>query len=442
MTGDTYSIEPCSNHSRVVLKISTALVLVISLLLIGRHDASAAPVYRETFQYCLRQGNTSINSSLLTGWRAIRKGKGVGDGGNLKSSPPGSPNVLKAFRSAPVGATSGNVLWTFATTTGLTIFTDEFSFDIGSIKRVQYDQRFDGLTASTVERDGSRIAFLIAGFWYISDQRFDVAKRSVWETVDVDLTKLTFGTSPGSINVGPTTPQNSGLSLPSNAVVTAFGVYIPRVNDRVRIDNFTLRDLAPEDAYGPGEDGDLTPCQVVNPQGTPVNPQGTPITPTVKPETFCSDTQIKSLGKLKLPTRLAQDIIKTLGRSTTKGKRDAGLLLFIAQMRGSINVEQLTNMRVKDYDSVSGVLRIPSSIRSDQNAGVAASGTDVKLNRLTRSAMNRYLRSYKASAEAFLWPQVDRGLETPIATSLCTKQFARLLRLRAERIGLRIKFIL
>jgi hypothetical protein len=341
-----------------------------------------------------------------------------------------------------VGATSGNVLWTFATTTGLTIFTDEFSFDIGSIKRVQYDQRFDGLTASTVERDGSRIAFLIAGFWYISDQRFDVAKRSVWETVDVDLTKLTFGTSPGSINVGPTTPQNSGLSLPSNAVVTAFGVYIPRVNDRVRIDNFTLRDLAPEDAYGPGEDGDLTPCQVVNPQGTPVNPQGTPITPTVKPETFCSDTQIKSLGKLKLPTRLAQDIIKTLGRSTTKGKRDAGLLLFIAQMRGSINVEQLTNMRVKDYDSVSGVLRIPSSIRSDQNAGVAASGTDVKLNRLTRSAMNRYLRSYKASAEAFLWPQVDRGLETPIATSLCTKQFARLLRLRAERIGLRIKFIL
>ena len=416
-------------NSFAILSFSALTTLLVAA------NAFAGPVYRDTFQFCSRTGVSSLEANLLVGWKALRKGKSLGDGGTIKSSEIGSPNVLKAFRSFPVGQTSGNLLWT-KKTSGLAIFTDEFSFDIGSITRVKYDQRFDGLDLTDIERDGSKIAFLIGNIWYISDQTFGVKKRSVWETVSVELSSLTYGMIVGSSLVGPASPKITGVNLPASGTATAFGVYIPEVNDRVRIDNYTLEDNAADTAYGPGEEGNLTPCPAVNAQGTPI-PSATP---PVKKDAFCSETQLQSLGSLKINKKLKKDIVTNLPAKTLKGKRDQSLLSLISLANPRLDL--LTNVIVSDYDRVNGVLRLPSTVRPDGFIGAVSSTVDTPLDKFSRFYMERYLRRYAKDENLTkpLFPQVNRGTEKLISSALCSKQLRRLIRLRAERVGIRIKF--
>lgn len=421
------------------MKINSAILSALTALTVISNaiPAFAGPVYRDTFQFCARSGTSSLEANLLVGWKALRKGKNLGDGGTIKASEKGSPNVLKAFRSFPIGATSGNLLWT-KPTSGLTIFTDEFSFDIGSIKRVQFDQRFDGLNASNVERDGSKIAFLIGNIWFISDQTFNVAKRSVWETVDVDLSSLTWGMIVGSATTGPSAPKITGLGLPASGTVTAFGIFVPKVNDRVRIDNYTLKDASPEDAYGFGEEGDLTPCPSVNAQGTPVPSPTVP--PTIKKDSFCSEAQVKALGSLKISRKAKQDLVRTLPARTLKGERDRAFFSLISFARPRLDL--LTNVIVADYDRANGTLRLPSSVRPDGFFGTASSTIDIKLDKFSRSFMEKYLRRYLRDGNLLkpLFPRVNRGTEKLISTALCSKQIKRLIRLRLARAGVRPKF--
>ncbi len=222
------------------------LLLLATFALTLQQDAAAQeqvmiPFYRETFHHCGRSGSNSAQD--LTGWAAVRKGKLVSDGGDLKVSPAGSPNRFFPINANITGFRRGGVLWT-KPTTGLTVFTKEFPFDIGIITEVSYEQRLDGLDASSTAsnpRDGSRLAFFIEGTWYISDKIFKVSKRSQWETVKVNPAELTYGTIAGDLEHGPNTPQNSGMTLPQSALMTGFGFYFPRVNGRVRVDNVTLR---------------------------------------------------------------------------------------------------------------------------------------------------------------------------------------------------------
>ncbi len=392
--------------------------------------ASAAPLYRETFQFCPRVKNGSLDADTLVAWKAIRKGKTLGDGGLLKSSEPGSPNVqLKAFQSKPIGKTSGNTLWT-QPASGLTLYTTEFTFDISSIIGVSWDQRFDGLDPVRVERNGSKVAFLIGNTWYISDQVFNVAKRSVWEPRSAVLSSLTFGTSVVSPGIGPNTPANSGLSLPAKGTVSAFGLYIPRVNGRVRIDNFTLNDSNPDGFYGAGEDGDVAPCPDLNSTGNPA------------PNLFCSEAQLSSLGVLKSrsSSKLKKTIVTGLPGRTLKGMRDQALLSLI--IFANPRTDLLTNVIVGDYDVTTGTLNLPATVRPDGFVGAVATTIPIKLNSFARKYMDKYIKRYlrDGNKTKALFPRVDRGTEKLISTTLCSKQFKRLLRLRAEREGIRIKF--
>ncbi len=375
-----------------------------------------------------------MNADQLVGWKAIRKAKTFGDGGLLKSGQTESPNKLKAFRSTPIGNTPGNSLWS-KPTSGLTIFTDEFSFSASSITHVAYDQRYNGLDGPSTERDSSRIAFLIGNTWYISDKLFQVSKRSVWESVSITLASMTFGMSVVAPGAGPSTPINSGLPFPNVGTITAFGVYIPQVNDRVRIDNFTLLDGTPDGTYGPGEEGDLTPCPDLTVLGNPV-PTATPV-----PNKFCSDLQLKSLGTLRSKQKLSKDIVLNLPARTLKGRRDQALLSLVLFAK-DLPIEKLTNSILSDMDLKAGLLRLPATVRADGDFSAASSTIDIKLNKFSLSFMKKYLQRYAKDGNRNkpLFPRVDRGTERLITTGLCTKQFKRLLRLCAERVGIRIKF--
>ncbi len=404
--------------------------------------AFAAPIYRETFQFCERTPGGSLQASVLVGWNALRKGKPLGDGGLLKTNTPGSPNVLAPFQSLPIGLTPGAAFWV-RDTTGLTIFTSEFSFDTSTITSITYDQRFDGFDSGLQVRDGSRVALLIGDTWYISDQTFNVNKRSVWESVSFDLTTATFGTFTPLAGRGPNSPLNSGVSLPANAVVTAFGVYVPRVSDRVRVDNFTLNDNSPAGSTGSGAIPDLVPCpSVVNgtPSPTPTvqiaNPQATP----QAPQTFCSESQLQSLGTLRISAKVRKDVVLNLPARTLKGRRDRALLslLFTSQPR----IDGLVNTIVSDVDTGAGILKIPSPNRPDGTLDTSGKTIDVKLTPFAKKMMTAYLAMYAKDGNKTkaLFPRVNRSTENLIATTLCTPQFKRLVRLRALRFGIKIRF--
>ena len=130
----------------------------------------------------------------------------------------------------------------------------------------------------------------------------------------------------------------------------------------------------------------------------------------------------------------------SLPARTLKGERDRALLSLI--MLANPRVDLLTNVIVGDYDRAAGVLRLPSTVRPDGFIGTASSTVDIKLNRFARKYMNNYLRRYVRDGNTTknLFPQVNRGTEKLVTTALCSKQFKRLLRLRAERVGIRIRF--
>lgn len=423
--------------------------------------------------------------------------------GALKSSRPGNEVIPNTpLRAQPVGALTGNVLWT-KQTTGLTIFTQEFSFDIGSVSSIKFDQRLDGFSPSLVKRDGTRLALLVDGVWYISDATYRVAKRSVWETVSVDLKGTTFGTVPGNAQVGPGTPGNSGNALPANGTVTAFGVYVPRVSNRVRIDNFIISD-ATVGADPMADTVDLLPCSdsvsviatptpTAAPGSTATVPAGSTATPTTSTPTtstptsgatatpsatsttgpgvvvptagatatstpvvtaiaptgaqnptsralFCSDTQLKALGNLRVPRRFNRLVVTTLPGRTLKGLRDRFLMAIILEKNPRLDL--LVNAIVDDYDIQNGVLNLPATARADGDFTVSTNTVGLKLGKFTQSQGAKYLKRYlrDGNRKKYLFPRVNRGTEKLIDTALCSPQLRRLVRLRAERAGFRIRF--
>lgn len=486
------------NYSKHSLSLKTALALATTASLFSStalfpSTAYATPVYRETFQFCPRVSNDRLQASQLVGWTAMRKGKAPGDMGALKSSRPGNEVVANSpLRAQPVGALTGNVLWT-KQTTGLTIFTQEFSFDIGSVSSVQYDQRLDGFSSALVKRDGTRLALLIEGVWYISDVTYRVAKRSVWETITVDLRATTYGTVPGSAQVGPGTPANSGVALPANGTVSAFGVYVPRASNRVRIDNFIISDstagadpvadtvdllpcsdsvsviATPTPTAIPGSTGTVPAGSTATPAGsatsTPVatsttgpgvvvptataTATNTPIATAVGPSgvqtptsrsLFCSDTQLKALGNLKVPRKFNRLVVTTLPGRTLKGLRDRFLMAIILEKNPRLDL--LVNTIVDDYDIQNGILNLPASARADGDFTVSTNSIGLKLGKFTQTQGARYLKRYlrDKNRNKYLFPRVNRGTEKLIDTALCSPQLRRLVRLRAERAGFRIRF--
>lgn len=193
--------------------------------------------YREVFPRS--STNTSTYAGQISGWKAIKGGRLIGTSTVLKIHPPGSLTKLEPIASFPTGEEDGHAFWGQPTSTGMIMYSTEISFSVNQLLNVSYDQRIDGYN-SDYGMDNTKLALLIGRYWYISDQSVAMVMRGRWENVLLNIKELTFGTSLHHPCSAPGTPENSGLPLPVSGKIKSFGIFMDRVNGRVRIDNFAL----------------------------------------------------------------------------------------------------------------------------------------------------------------------------------------------------------
>lgn len=421
-------------------------------------SSSASPFYRETFQFCDTQQVQSYNATDIAGWKAFRATSSIGKVGSLKVSAPGSPNTPLSYNSLPYGPSSGGAFWS-KTVEALTIFTDEFSFDVQSLTLVQYEQRLSGVKNQIP--DGSQLAFLIGSKWYISRDPVRQINRGIWESISLEPKTLVYGISENKFGHGPRTPKAYNVSLPASGMITAFGLFFTQVNDKIRIDNFTVSDNALE-LRPPGAQGTAAQCGPVAPQPTgtpdPADPDPTPTpvpgvptpTPTPTPSgmtptpnvpvagtaaVFCNGADIRALGKLSaLPRTARNDILASFSGKTLKGARDKallGLLLF-----NKLRVDNLVNVIIRDYYSV-GTLQVLNA------SGVTQQTVPVKPK--VKSLVDAYiaLTGNARFGSLPLFQVIRKGDTQPTNTALCANQIAAVVKRKAAKAGYKaaVKFV-
>jgi len=378
----------------------------------------ASPFYRETFRLCSMLETSSKNAMDIAGWKAFKGDSPVGKIGFLKINTPGSPDHPVAFSSFPVGPEEGAAFWS-KNTQDLTIFSDEFSFDVGSLALVQYQQRLSGLDSTRKNHDGTQLALLIGNTWYISDQMVRQRDRGVWESVSLAPSQLTYGTSPNTNGRGPKKPGNFNVKLPSSGIVTAFGVFINKVHGRVRIDNFTLSDLVLENRT-PGEQGSANQCSSINLPGGNVNGQGS------EPEgKFCSGRSARALGKVSTSKSLRSKLLLSVGGKTLQAKRDRAVLALL--LSNNLRVDNLVNVTISDYFTVGSIQLLNAS-------GVAKQTTPVKPS--VKRLVDEYIDASgsKSFGKLPLFQSIDKKSDKSTGSALCTGDIATLVKRQARII--------
>ncbi len=393
-------------------------------------SAEAAPFYRETFNLCDDTDSSSKSATELANWKAFRAGSTLGKIGFLKINPPGSPNLLVAYNSTPVGPVDGSAFWS-KNISDLTIFTDEFSVDVANLTSVSYEQRLNGYDTETDLTDGSRFALLVGESWYISDQSISPQQRGAWEGANFILAGTTFGISPNKIGLGPDRPTNSGFSLPSRGTITAFGVFFPEVTGRLRIDNFTLSDAAAQVSVV-GQQGSLGQCTELtsNPIGNPGTAGSKPNSPA-ETGTFCAPSTKKPLGKVTATAANKRLLLRSITGTSLEAARDRALFALI--LYNGLKIESLVNVAVRDYYSV-GALQILNTSGIKQEPKAVQPKVKVLVDAYVASA----LLTKKGSLPLLQGVQPKTGILT--GSALCGVDIRKLLQRRADKARLSGQF--
>lgn len=226
--------------------------------------ANATVLYRETFPF--RSQTASQDAEFRAqGWEGGNagdtfnsnpSGTAANNGGEgAISSSPASQGPLTAgagVNNNPQGVapTDSFAFWSqrgvgadsFA-------YTTEYVFQSSALASVSWDAKDSATTAGL--SDAQRLAFLIGGDWYISDQSWTNPNTTPWTNNVATLAGLTFFQRAMAGNILPGGGVGAGgLSLP-NGQVDAFGLWWdgPKVANS-RFDNFTLigRTAVPEPA--------------------------------------------------------------------------------------------------------------------------------------------------------------------------------------------------
>lgn len=413
-------------------------------------QSDAEPFYRETFEVSSEGSESGRDADALSGWRAFRSNSLVGRIGLLKISKPGSPAVTTAIGSSSTGAADGAAFWS-RPVLGLTVFTDEVAVDVTSLNTIQYQQRLSGADIQSRISDGTRLALLIGTTWYISDQVVLQQNRGAWEAVTLGPKRLTYGTSSSRDGRGPEAPRNSGKRLPRSGQVSAFGVFVPIVNGRVRIDNYLLSKEQPESVQPPqlpptsgssssataggsstalaGEDeGDdnggessssSSTGSALSSSSSSSSPPSTS-TPVAPSANWCSNDR-RRIGKVRLSANGQVRLLKAVRGRTLAAIRDRAILGLLFQQ--GVRVDSLRNLSMANYYSI-GTAKILTIDASNSRGFVL------------KDAPGRALASYiKASGlrsrrTAPLFPKLNSG--TGLLEPLCPSDLQKLVRAYAR----------
>lgn len=215
------------------------------LLLLCPAVVRADTFYRETFNYCAAPSGRPAAANVA-GWHAITANHAEGKPSILKIQIVGAGTLLPAVASDPEGPQDGNAYWDRTTVTkGLLLYTEEKNFDVARLLKASWRQRVDRQDKEFANY-GARLALLIGDQWYISDYSATQRNRGNFERRVLQPSLLTYGTTPQRSGIGIVAPTNSGLRLPAQGTVRAFGLFFIRSFAKVRIDDFSLVDSAAE----------------------------------------------------------------------------------------------------------------------------------------------------------------------------------------------------
>jgi hypothetical protein len=218
---------------------NSSVVCLILLQLCLALPVSASPLYHESFDYCL--STPGREGAYRAGWVAYREDVRLGKPGYLKVYGPGSDLQVAPLAAESDGGASGNLFWSKETHRhGLYIFTTEKELPLSDVVFVDYEQRLDGIETEGDLNDGTRLALLVDGIWYLSQSverqdirgRFEYVTWSIWDHL--------YQRAPHRDGFGPATPKGAYHPLPENGTLQGFGVYLTDVTGRVRLDNYAL----------------------------------------------------------------------------------------------------------------------------------------------------------------------------------------------------------
>lgn len=380
------------------------------LFLPASPDAEATPFYREIFNVCSSDESAAVDAGEQAGWKAFKAAAPVKSGSFLKVNTPGAADALLAYQSAPKGPVSGGAFWT-QPVTGLTIFTDEFSFDVSMLESVQYQQRLSGIDSLSGVKDGTKLTLLVGDTWYISDDIARQQGKGVWQTVTWAPRTLTYAKWKNRPGVGPKIPATGGELLPAQGVVSAFGVTIPVVNGRVRIDNYTLIDSQPVERL-PENQGSLDQCSVTG----------------VTAGTFCDASAVLPKGQVVLTKKVKNAVLKSVSKRTLAGLRDRAILGLLFE--SNLRIDQLVNLSRRDYYSVGSLQILNTSGTPRQPIVITAAG---------KKLVDAYLEKTTIVGSTPLFQQTTKPATVLSGQALCTRQILAIVKKRYSSSGQAVK---
>lgn len=442
-------MNPLRSIAQINLQALALGMWVTAVVVPGWAAAESKTIYKETYQYC----TASLGKSAAdeAGWMGLVTGLPKEKFSNLKVFSYGSSVIGGAVNSAPLGKAEGYSFW-FKPAYGVSFLTSEFPFDVGLIAKypssVEYEQRLSGADAAGVMNQ-TQLIFLIDNNWYISGTATRQSKPSAWEPVKLDPSELLYGVVPYQTGLGAATPTAYNNSLPTTGTVQAFGVFVAEVNGRVRIDNFTITTTGPIPAElstavqpptveacpatSPDRSGAPVPTPTPDPddsdggidRGIPEAPGGTPgaPTPNIQTASFCSTKEQGAGLKVKISKRSVKAFVTRGLQKGTIGLRNKALAYLYASR--VMPVGALVNVRVGDYDSSAGTLKV--SLRK------GAPAKAVKLSRPTQTSLKRYIAALGAQVVPTdpMFGAVGVGA-VDIKTAACSAELKQVIAQRAK----------
>lgn len=450
--------------SRVSASMSSQVTTwCLSALCLGAFSVSTAvadssTIYKETFPYCT--GSIGKDAAAETGWIALVSGLPQAKISNLKVFSYGSNAIGGDVNSSPQGKSQGYTFW-FRPVYGLSFLTAEMSFDVSLISQqpalVEYEQRLSGVDEAGVPNE-TQLLFLVDNQWYISETAARQNRPGIWEPVKIDPSQLKYGVVPYVAPLGAQIPAAYTESLPATGKVKAFGVFVGKVNGRVRIDNFSIQTSAtvpssivlatrtptfsgcPESS--PDRTGDVVPTPTPDPDdgdsgtdyGTP-DPTPTPITtpPQVGPK-FCPVAEQGAGQRVNIPAAARTPFTSAGFSKGVVGLRDRAIAQIYAAR--SIPLGALVNLRAMDYNGRRGTLKV--TLRK------GAAPKSIKLSRVARVALNRYIAASgagKAATDPLFVAAIKRGKSLEVKSAMCAREIKRLVTRRARMAKLSMRGI-